>query len=620
MKSLITNGIWGLTLAIVLFCATSLAVAQTITTDKDSYSPGTLATINGSGFLAEELVTLQVVPVEPINGESSAHEPWTVSADATGAFTTAWEVPVNEELSDPTLLASADGGLSGAHAETSFRGSNNGTGVVTISADNGSCLGYTAAQGNGPDNWEVAEGGSYTMTITGVTECEGDAITVFVQNSNTGNWCFTATGGNGTYSGSFTIPNPYCFTSPISYKCGADQECSNANTFNAQGPSGSSSVHFRASTFDANCNRIGEDTNCDSGPPPCDVAIDGLVVDVSVHGGSDGSIDITVTGGSGNYTYLWSDGSTDEDRTGLSAGSYTIVVTDENGCTQERTFIVEEPACVCTSPPTNITITAIGNDQIRVCWDAQECADGFIVQYQWKGHEDWNIIEVPGDQNCATIDLRGHVEVTVEVSTICADGRITENSSPIVYNYDGPCLTPSGMSATNITSTSAILNWTPGTTTNVQKIQLSRTGYPSVSIRVDDGIGSYSLTGLIPSTTYKWKVKGDCWSTAKKFTTAAQKTDGISVESPAVSLKVYPNPASNVLKADISMTDLSDQEVTIHLVNTLGQILFSTKEVISGGHTIVSLSLGNQVKDGIYTLQVISGDKTWSQRVMISND
>lgn len=33
MKSLITNGIWGLTLAIVLFCATSLAVAQTITTD-----------------------------------------------------------------------------------------------------------------------------------------------------------------------------------------------------------------------------------------------------------------------------------------------------------------------------------------------------------------------------------------------------------------------------------------------------------------------------------------------------------------------------------------------------------------------------------------------------------
>lgn len=292
----------------------------------------------------------------------------------------------------------------------------------------------------------------------------------------------------------------------------------------------------------------------------------------------------------------------------------------ETGVWDPSTCGCGEPPCVCTSPPANITITPIGNDQIQVCWDAQECAEGFIVQYQWKGHEDWNIIEVPGDQNCATIDLKGHVEVTVEVSTICEDGSITDKSSPIVYTYNGPCLAPSGMSTTDITSTSATLNWTPGTTTHVQKIQLSRTGYPSVSIGVGDGIGSYTVSGLIPSTSYKWKVKGDCWSTAKKFTTAAQKTDGISTESPSVSMKVYPNPASNMLKADISLSDESDQDVTIHLVNTLGQILLSTNKTISGGHSIISLSLGSEVKDGMYTLQVISGDKTISQRIIISND
>src|ERR1043165_1343033 len=64
----------------------------------------------------------------------------------------------------------------------------NGTGVVTVTANGGSCLGFTAAVATGPDNWEVAEGGSYTMTISGVTECSDDAITVFVQDSATGNF------------------------------------------------------------------------------------------------------------------------------------------------------------------------------------------------------------------------------------------------------------------------------------------------------------------------------------------------------------------------------------------------------------------------------------------------
>ena len=42
-----------------------------------------------------------------------------------------------------------------------------------------------------------------------------------------------------------------------------------------------------------------------------------------------GSIDVTVTGGSGSYTYLWSDGSTAEDRTNIGAGLYILETTDE---------------------------------------------------------------------------------------------------------------------------------------------------------------------------------------------------------------------------------------------------------------------------------------------------
>src|SRR5690606_33674593 len=48
--------------------------------------------------------------------------------------------------------------------------------------------------------------------------------------------------------------------------------------------------------------------------------------------GTDGWIDVAVSGGSGSYTYSWSNGNTTEDLEGISAGGKTITVTDSNGC------------------------------------------------------------------------------------------------------------------------------------------------------------------------------------------------------------------------------------------------------------------------------------------------
>jgi|GEM_PF-3157512 len=51
-------------------------------------------------------------------------------------------------------------------------------------------------------------------------------------------------------------------------------------------------------------------------------------------GGTDGSIDLMISGGTTPYTYAWNNGATTEDLTGLSLGSYTVTVTDANGCTE----------------------------------------------------------------------------------------------------------------------------------------------------------------------------------------------------------------------------------------------------------------------------------------------
>ena len=52
---------------------------------------------------------------------------------------------------------------------------------------------------------------------------------------------------------------------------------------------------------------------------------------VSCFGASDGDIDITVTGGAGNYIYIWSNGAITEDLEDLSADTYSVTVIDQNG-------------------------------------------------------------------------------------------------------------------------------------------------------------------------------------------------------------------------------------------------------------------------------------------------
>lgn len=67
-------------------------------------------------------------------------------------------------------------------------------------------------------------------------------------------------------------------------------------------------------------------------------------VAISCYGESNGSLDLSVTGGTIPYIYLWSNGAATEDLTGLPAGNYSVTVTDSNGCTSVANAAVTQPS------------------------------------------------------------------------------------------------------------------------------------------------------------------------------------------------------------------------------------------------------------------------------------
>jgi gliding motility-associated-like protein len=72
---------------------------------------------------------------------------------------------------------------------------------------------------------------------------------------------------------------------------------------------------------------------------------------LSCNGDCDASATVTAAGGtvSGDYTYNWSTGGTANSIAGLCAGTYSVTVTDDDGCIADTTFTIANPPAISIS-------------------------------------------------------------------------------------------------------------------------------------------------------------------------------------------------------------------------------------------------------------------------------
>lgn len=101
--------------------------------------------------------------------------------------------------------------------------------------------------------------------------------------------------------------------------------------------------------------------------------------DVGCNGESNGSASVSVSEGWGDYTYSWSpSGGNEATASGLSAGEYTVTITDETGDSILVDFTITQPEPIAiTTQPENDTAVAGSNAEFAI-----EASN--VDEYQWQ--------------------------------------------------------------------------------------------------------------------------------------------------------------------------------------------------------------------------------------------
>ena len=195
---------------------------------------------------------------------------------------------------------------------------------------------------------------------------------------------------------------------------------------------------------------------------PTEINLVANTANINCFGNTDGEINLSVNGGTGNYNFAWNNGATSQNIVNLNAGAYTVTVTDANLCESIETYEITEPAALQATPlPT--TLNCFNDTDASILLDV---VGGTIpYNYLWNtGATTQNIDNLVGGTYSVTITDNNDCEVILSNIQIDTPNEIISDFDVIDINCFGEA---NGQIQSNVSGGNGNLNylWNTGATT-----------------------------------------------------------------------------------------------------------------------------------------------------------
>jgi hypothetical protein len=239
-------------------------------------------------------------------------------------------------------------------------GSTNGTITMSITGAAGPFVWTWALSGGGSGSGTGTSitglaAGTYTVTVTsgnGAGSSKVFSVTI-AANPSIGSLSATPTNilCNALTTGSITLANVTGGTPPFTFLW--------SDGATTQNRSGLAAGTYSVTATDAsNCSVTSSSIVITQ---PTAITITPTITNVNCFGNTSGAVSLVISGGTGTKSCLWNDGSTSQNRTGLLAGTYSVVVTDANNCTKTLSgIVVSQPAAALSLSATSVNIACYG--------------------------------------------------------------------------------------------------------------------------------------------------------------------------------------------------------------------------------------------------------------------
>lgn len=214
-----------------------------------------------------------------------------------------------------------------------------------------------------------------------------------------------------------------------------------------------------------------ESTGPVSIPARIPVVINETLTPVACFGNNTGAINLAVSGGNPPLTYLWNTGNTSKNLLNIGAGTYSVSITDKDGCVTTASYTITQPTQITatiakTNDPGNAgngaaTVTASGGTSGYTYLWSKTGDPAFVFQPNATGVQVTNLSY--GEYTVKVTDVNGcfiNVTVFIYQKEICNDGIdndgdglnncddsdcIPATSDPITASDNSPCVDPDGI-------------------------------------------------------------------------------------------------------------------------------------------------------------------------------